>query len=538
MYAKDLELNDCKKILIVPTEVELNVTLLQKFDDYISLAANNQIITLRLNTYIRTIFQSQNLQINQNKYKQLVEQFGDSVILLDKDGTICEVNSHFCKVARYSEQELLTSNIQKVFPDSFFLENVYKTNDTSSLIETFLYTSKGELVSKEIRISQIILDNKPFYLVIARDMRERLKSLKKLEESEERFRTVIKHSPNGMIIFKNDVISYINLFGLKIFGGTYEDFIDQSFFRLVVPAHKLELQAFIKKSTKSELPASKDFTFIDLRGQEISLNLNSIPIDVHGEIHHFVIFQDLTEQKRTQYDLETKDLRLREIQKIAKLGHWENNLLKNNLYWSDEVYKIYGVKPHSFFPTYNNSLDFVHPDDRETVKNAYQTSIKNREPYEIVHRIVLADGSIKYVNEKCSTIYDDARNPLRSLGTVMDITHTIKTEKALRQTEEKFRLLFENLDEPFLICKPKYEPDGTVEDFVISELNPACKRLFRGNYLEVKEHTIKEIFHDASFWIQKYVEAFEKSETISFRKYSTDLHKYFDVVLLADGFRR
>jgi PAS domain S-box-containing protein len=531
VYAKDIHFEGSKKILIVPSERELGIDLLSSFDDYISLSATNQILALRLNTYVGTIFQSRNLVNNQNKYKQLVEQSGDTVILLDKYGIMCEVNSHVCMVSGFSDTELLQHHIRKIFPDTNFIEKLHPAIPSGSLVETMLHTKFDTLKPKEIRISKIILEQELYFLVIARDISERLKTLKKIEDSEERFRTVIKHSPNGMIIFKDDTISFINLVGLKILGGTYEDFIDQSFFRLVSPAYRADLLQFIKKSTKRDEPISKDVTFIDLQNKEVSVNLNCVPIDIQGEIHYFIIFQDLTELKRTQYDLETKDLRLREIQKIAKLGHYEINIIKNNVYWSDEVYKIYGVSQRTFSPTYAKTLEFVHPDDRETVRKAYENSLITREPYEIVHRIILPNGTIKYLNETCSTMYDEHGVPVRSLGTVMDITHTIRTEKALQQTEEKFRLLFENLDEPFLICKPSYDETGKVFDFIITELNPACKKLFRGNYLDVKEHSIREIFYEPDIWIEKYTYAFEHSETISFRKYSTDLHKYLDIVL-------
>ena len=531
VYAKDLHFEGSKKILIVPSERELGIDLFSSFDDYISLSATNQILALRLNTYVGTIFQSRNLVNNQNKYKQLVEQSGDTVILLDKYGIMCEVNSHVCMVSGFSDTELLQHHIRKIFPDTNFIEKLHPAIPSGSLVETMLHTKFDTLKPKEIRISKIILEQELYFLVIARDISERLKTLKKIEDSEERFRTVIKHSPNGMIIFKDDTISFINLVGLKILGGTYEDFINQSFFKLVSPAYRTNLLQFIKKSTKRDEPISKDVTFIDLQNKEVSVNLNCVPIDIQGEIHYFIIFQDLTELKRTQYDLETKDLRLREIQKIAKLGHYEINIIKNNVYWSDEVYKIYGVSQRTFSPTYAKTLEFVHPDDRETVRKAYENSLITREPYEIVHRIILPNGTIKYLNETCSTMYDEHGVPVRSLGTVMDITHTIRTEKALQQTEEKFRLLFENLDEPFLICKPSYDETGKVFDFIITELNPACKKLFRGNYLDVKEHSIREIFYEPDIWIEKYTYAFEHSETISFRKYSTDLHKYLDIVL-------
>ena len=120
------------------------------------------------------------MRCNQNKYKQLVEQFGDSVILLNKEGLIYEVNSHFCNVSKYSEEELLKSNIHKVFLDENFQKSLHNTVEKSTLIETFLQTKEGEFIPKEIRISKILFDDELFYLVIARDMRERLKSLKKI----------------------------------------------------------------------------------------------------------------------------------------------------------------------------------------------------------------------------------------------------------------------------------------------------------------------------------------------------------------------
>ena len=116
------------------------------------------------------------------------------------------------------------------------------------------------------------------------------------------------------------------------------------------------------------------------------------------------------------------EARLKQAEQIAKIGHWELDLISNRLYWSDEIYRIFDLDPREFGATYEAFLDTVHPDDRKSVDNAFKDSIKNKTGYDIVHRLLLKNGEIKYVHEKCRTIYDSAGSPVRSLGTVQDIT--------------------------------------------------------------------------------------------------------------------
>lgn len=526
-YKKQHVTEHALHVILVSSESELQDIPLDEFDEYLSIGSPAGYVQKK----IRDLLSHSHLGTSFSPHMKLVEQLEDSVIILDSQGMLHEVNPHFLEVTEYAKEEVLQKHISQFFPDTDFNSLIQKCQTESVLLETVLRKKTNIFVPKEIRLTAVQQEQNHIYIVVARDIRERLKAMKKIEESEERFRTIIKHSPNGMIIFKNDVISYINLCGIEILKGNYEDFIDQSFIKLVSEAHKETISKILKNKKRGAVSRVNNVILLTKTGNEARVNISCIPVYIQDEIHHFILFQDITEQQKVLFDLQRTDIRLREIQKIAKLGHWEHNIIKNNLYWSDEVYKIYGVTPQEFNPSYDSVLRFVHTDDRETVRNAYQNSLKTREPYEIVHRILLHDGTIKYINEKCSTIFDEHGNPLRSLGTVMDITHTIKTEKALKQTEKQFQLLFENLDQPFLICKPKYGMQGDVFDFEISDVNPACKNLFYGNYKEVVGRTILEIFHDPYFWIQKYTEALQSSETVSFRKYSTDLQKYLDIIL-------
>ncbi len=125
-----------------------------------------------------------------------------------------------------------------------------------------------------------------------------------------------------------------------------------------------------------------------------------------------------------------RQLLVREAEKMALLGHWELDLVTGKLYWSDEIYRIFGLTPGEFGATYEAFLDAVHPDDREFVNEAYTQSVENRTGYDIVHRLLLSDGTIKYVHEKCRTEYGPDGKPLRSLGTVQDITERVRAKNS------------------------------------------------------------------------------------------------------------
>ena len=140
--------------------------------------------------------------------------------------------------------------------------------------------------------------------------------------------------------------------------------------------------------------------------------------------------------------------RLKETEQIANVGHWELNLVTNTLYWSDEIYRILGLDPKEFGATYEAFLDTVHPEDRKFVDRVYTDSVKNKSGYDIVHRLLLRDGTIKYVHERCQTKYDEDGKALCSIGTLQDITKLKQEEHSFASIigrDVKMKELFETI---------------------------------------------------------------------------------------------
>lgn len=132
---------------------------------------------------------------------------------------------------------------------------------------------------------------------------------------------------------------------------------------------------------------------------------------------------------------------LDEAQRITHLGSWELDLLNNELIWSDEMYRIFGLKPQEFGATYEAFLENVHPDDRDLVDKAYSTSVAEKKPYEIIHRVVRPDNTVRIVLEQCKQYLNNSGDVIRSIGTTHDITERIAVEKEL----EKYRDHLEKL---------------------------------------------------------------------------------------------
>lgn len=178
-------------------------------------------------------------------------------------------------------------------------------------------------------------------------------------------------------------------------------------------------------------------------------NGSQYPVDVYlqlmpGETPSFLaIILDISEKKQAEEELRASERKLKEAQAISHIGHWDLDIFNNKLQWSDEIYRIFNLEPQQFEATYDAFLNNIHPEDRDMVNDAYIQSLQEKKPYEITHRLLLSDGSIKFVQEQCITKYDEQGAPVFSTGTVQDITDNMLAQEELH----RYRLHLEEMVE-------------------------------------------------------------------------------------------
>ena len=170
---------------------------------------------------------------------------------------------------------------------------------------------------------------------------------------------------------------------------------------------------------------------LDKHGLERPIADSGAPIrNAQREITGVVlVFRDQSEERAYLGTISESEQRLKRSQEIAHLGSWELDWPKNKLIWSDEVYRIFGLEPQEFEATYEAFLERVHPDDRASVNAAYRNSLREKDSYEIDHRIVRKSTcEIRFVHERCEHFRDADRRVIRSIGMVHDITERKQAE--------------------------------------------------------------------------------------------------------------
>src|SRR5574344_797393 len=146
---------------------------------------------------------------------------------------------------------------------------------------------------------------------------------------------------------------------------------------------------------------------------------------------------------------------LETLQKLSHIGLWEYDLKTNVLSWTDEVYNIFELDKNIFTPTYDNFLDKVHPEDKQMVREAYLTSIKNQTPYKQIHRLLMNDGRVKWVKDECVPQFDENESPIISKGTVQDITELTLAKLKAENEHDKLKAVFDNAPDLLWIKDPK-----------------------------------------------------------------------------------
>ena len=130
--------------------------------------------------------------------------------------------------------------------------------------------------------------------------------------------------------------------------------------------------------------------------------------------------------------LRKSEKRWAQVQRIAKLGHWDWNIRDNRLLCSDEIYRVLGLRRPAKAVTYERFLRAVHPDDQVFVSNAVDEALNTGKALDVDHRIILPNGSTRSVHEHAEVELDQSGRPVRMQGTVQDITERMKSEAQIR----------------------------------------------------------------------------------------------------------
>ncbi len=155
----------------------------------------------------------------------------------------------------------------------------------------------------------------------------------------------------------------------------------------------------------------------------------------HAQARARALGEEIEVRQKTEEALRRSEAGLEESQRVAHLGSWEWDPAKEQLDWSDETYRIFGL-PKSVQPNQEKALELVHPDDREATRRSVEAALKHGGRMVIETRLVLAGGAARVVRAEGEVHRNAARRIVRVVGTVQDITEQAHLEEQFRQAQK------------------------------------------------------------------------------------------------------
>ncbi|MDH5610034.1 MAG: PAS domain S-box protein [Cyclobacteriaceae bacterium] len=394
-------------------------------------------------------------------YKSIFDASPDAIFLVNDDGVIVETNDMTSNLLGYKREEFIGKKVEFLVPDKF--RDIHK-EDRLKFASAPLARNMGmgrELIARhkdghdiqvEISLTPIETEGgKSIVCAVVRDIRDKLRaaeSTRGIEKNLKEAQRIAKVGSWEVNILTGEVSWSEEMY--RIYDVQFATFVPtrDSLVELIYHEDRHIMKDWIASAMTGINTGAIEFRVADHDGNlrnivgrgEVFFNETGVPVRALGTI------QDITERKQAEAIIVQNEKLLNEAQRISHVGSWELDLVTSRLDWSDEIYRIFEISPENFGASYDAFLNSIHPDDRELVNEAFTSSVMNKMPCEIVHRLLFPDGRIKFVREKCETYYDDLGNPLRSLGTVQDITHLRLVADELAKVRERLQLATESSD--------------------------------------------------------------------------------------------
>jgi two-component system, cell cycle sensor histidine kinase and response regulator CckA len=375
---------------------------------------------------------------------RLFEAVPDSLVVTCTDGRILRVNAAACALAGRSEEELLASSFwELVHPADHAAvgaqhEELRRERTSATPFRCRIVRPDGSW--RWVESSGTYDPEGQLIFSVVRDITGR-------EDLElERLATLFDNAPLGMAVMAPDGrLRRVNRPLAEMLGRTESELLERTIFELVADEDSRGTLAMALGSrSRAAFQFESRLRRADSHPLTVLFSATLVTNVRHEPVHYVCQVLDITARAEAQERLELNEAKLAEAQQIARLGSWEWEIATDRVTWSDELYRIYGVRPDRFSGSYGSNLDRVHADDRARVARVIENAVAERRPWSLDYRIVRPDGELRMIHARGEVVCDEQGRPAVVQGTCQDVTESRRVEDALRAAEQLFRRAFDD----------------------------------------------------------------------------------------------
>jgi len=273
-----------------------------------------------------------------------------------------------------------------------------------------------------------------------------------LSESEGRFRSLVEALPDAIFVVVEEQIVFVNPRGVSLLGARRpEQIIGKNLSEIIHPDSMASIRHRMRECHRTGVAApAKEHAFIALDGSRVDIESAAIPVTWKGKAAIEAICRDIRERKRVEEALRKSEERFRLAAQAGKMFAYEWDTATDEILRSAEAAQVLGIDA-AVHVSGHDILTRVHPDDRDRLVAAVAELSPDRPDLRISYRMTRPDGELVWLLRTSRAHFDEQGRMLRVVGMVADVTERMRAERALVDTEQRFRQLAESIREVFYL---------------------------------------------------------------------------------------